>query len=134
MKSPNEDNCVELAGSVIVLPSPRGGRGLFARIDLVEGVYVGCAFSWILTPSDIKQIDRTSIEGFWFDHPQRSGWGLFPVGAIALVNHSIAPNAEINWNESELGFIGHLVTTSRVSRGQEILVDYGIELPDGWIP
>lgn len=134
MNSANEGNFVELIDSVMVLPSPRGGRGLIAFIDLVKGVCVGCAFSWILTPSDIKQIDRTSIEGFWFDHPKKPGWGLFPVGAIALVNHSIAPNAEINWNEAELGFVGHLVTTSSVAKGQEILVDYGIELPDGWIP
>ena len=134
MSITNDLKRIELRNLVAVHLSPRGGRGVFACFDIAESVCIDFAYSWVLTPNDLEQIDRTSIEGFWFDHPRNAGWGLFPLGTLALVNHSIAPNAKISWEELELGFVGYLVAISRVASGREILVDYGIDLPEGWIP
>lgn len=114
--------------------SQREGRGIFAQSDFLAGDFLCISYSWELSPDDIKLIDRTSIEGFWFDHPVKTGWALLPLGLAALVNCSLKPNAILKWEASEIGCIGSLYAAEDIRRGEEVLIDYGIGLEPGWIP
>lgn len=123
-----------LSNHVFVAPSTRGGRGIFAQGDSVNSTCLSLSLSWELSPEDIAHIDRTSIEGFWFNHPEKVGWGLSPIGPAALVNCSLQPNAYIVWRQHELGWVGHLIAMKPIAAGEEVLIDYGIGLPEGWVP
>ena len=127
------DNSVKFTEHVYIASSPRGGRGAFVKSDVGISVCLAISLSWELSPEDIKQVDQTSIEGFWFNHPEKKGWGLLPIGVAAMVNCSLQPNAILDWTRHELGFVGHLTTLRPIRADEEILVDYEIGLPHGWI-
>lgn len=113
--------------------SQRGGRGVFADDDFLQGDLLCLSFSWEVSPRDIGLIDQTSIEGFWFDHPVKDGWGLIPLGLAALINCSLNPNAVIEWKLSPIGCIGFVNAICNIRSGQEVLIDYGIGLEHGWV-
>lgn len=119
---------------LFVARSIRGGRGVFTATPRRKGELLCISYSWELLPSDLSLIDLSSIEGYWFYHPKNNGWGLMPIGLAALVNCSIMPNAEIVWVEAEIGCLGYLRAIEDIPEAQEILIDYGIGLEDGWIP
>ena len=110
----------------------KSGRGIIAKFEAQPTDLLSESLSWELSPNDISCLERTSIEGFWFNHPKKEGWGLFPIGAAALVNCSLKPNAQIDWRLHELGFIGYMTALVPIKVGEEILVDYGIGIPEGW--
>lgn len=126
-------NCSILFSKFLIAGiSLKSGRGIFAKFEAKASDLLSESLSWELSPNDISYLDITSIEGFWFHHPEKIGWGLFPIGAAALVNCSLHPNAQIDWRLHELGFIGYMTAIVPIKAGEEILVDYGIGIPEGW--
>lgn len=98
-----------------------------------KGTIIDVCCSWELSPSEILCIDVTSIAGFWFDHPTKPGWGLYPVGLAGIINHSIENNAILSWVENENRQWGVLELTKDIEPGGEVFINYGIEPPEGWI-
>jgi len=74
---------------LVIKPSRGRGMGLHVADAQTKGSIIDVSCSWDLSPQDILLIDKTSIEGFWFDHPTKPGWGLFPIGLAGMINHSI---------------------------------------------
>jgi SET domain len=109
------------------------GRGLFAATEISPGLILGITPSWELTPIDIAGMTNTSIEGYWFDHPNRPGWGILPLGIAALVNHSNKPNSILEWHNSNEGYYGKLRSIDKIYQGFEIFIDYNIVPPNDWI-
>lgn len=107
--------------------------GLHVVDAQTKGSIIDVSCSWDLSPQDIPLIDKTSIDGFWFDHPTKPGWGLFPVGLAGMINHSIESNALLNWVEIDNRYWGFLELTRDIESGGEIFIDYGIEPPDDWM-
>lgn len=97
-----------------------------------SGTIIDVSCSWELTPSEIRLIDETSIEGFWFDHPSKQGWGLLPVGLAGMVNHSIFSNAKLTWLEESERYWGILELTKDLGPGDEVLINYEIVPPEDW--
>jgi hypothetical protein len=118
---------------VVVGNSQHRGRGLFACSNIAADTSLGLTPSWELSPDDIKALSFSSIEGYWFDHIERKGWGLLPLGIAALVNHSQSPNAVLEWYWSEEGYIGDLKSICEIERGVEVFIDYQIIPPDDWL-
>lgn len=113
--------------------SPKRGRGVFAKKKLYTGLVIGITPSWELSPDDISAMDRSTIEGFWFDHPSKIGWGLLPLGIAALLNHSSKPNSCLDWSITETGYIGKLTSIEKIDEGHEIFIDYKIFTPEDWV-
>jgi len=124
---------MHVVDGLFVSRSRRGGRGVFTAISRQKDELLCYTYSWELTPGDLAVIDTTSIEGYWFWHPMKIGWGLLPIGLSALVNCSITPNSVLEWMPSELGCIGVLRTLQEIEPNEELLIDYGIPLEPGWI-
>ena len=118
---------------IFIADSSRHGRGIFSSYGHSRNSLLCSSLSWELSPDDIALLDQTSIEGFWFTHPDKDGWGLMPIGLAALINCSLKPNCSLTWKESSLGYIGELRAVASIGEGDEILIDYGIGLPPGWI-
>lgn len=112
--------------------SERGGRGVFAKRLIFSGELIDVSYSWDLSNVDVELMEKSAISGYWFSTPD--GGALLPIGAAALVNHSGSPNACLEWKETDLGFVGYLRSITQINTGEEILIDYGIVLPNGWLP
>lgn len=123
-----------VSDGLFIANSNRGGRGVFTAFARLKGEVLCKSYSWVLSPADLKYIDLTSIEGYWFDHPAKRGWGLMPIGLAALVNCSLTPNSSIEWAPTELGYVGILLALRDIGECEEIVIDYGIGLESGWIP
>jgi len=113
--------------------SPQRGRGIFTKVKISSGQILGLTPSWEISPEDISAMERSSIEGFWFEHPQKSDWGLLPLGISALINHSKSPNSVLNWSNTEIGYVGILLSKREIEKGEEIFIDYNINPPEDWV-
>jgi len=125
---------IKFSEHLYIASSLRGGRGAFVQSDVGISICLAASLAWELSPEDIAQVDQTSIEGFWFNHPEMKGWGLFPIGVAAMVNCSLQPNAIIHWKRHELGFVGYLTSIRPIKANREVFIDYEIGLPAGWVP
>lgn len=119
---------------LVIKPSRGKGTGVFVSKPRKKGAVIDISCSWELSPSEIRLIDLTSLEGFWFDHPTKPGWGLFPVGLIGMINHSsVKNNAKITWVKGNNRYLGFLELIKDLSTGTEVLINYGIDLPVDWV-
>lgn len=109
------------------------GVGVFSIGNTVAGTILAITASWELTPIDLIYYDQTSVGGHYFDHPDKVGHGLLPLGPAALVNHSLTPNCSLIWQKTSLGYIGNLVASKDLEPMTEIFIDYGIGFPECWV-
>lgn len=108
------------------------GRGVFAATRIATGAVISVNATWPLEPTDLARLELTSIAGHWFDNPEKPGHALLALGIISLVNHSSSPNARIEWEKEDIGWIGKLQATATIAPGDQIFIDYGLseeELP-----
>ena len=118
---------------IVIKFSEGRGRGIFATQFIESNTILFADYSKIMTPEDIDLFDKTSLNGHWFDHPDKKNYGLLPIGYTGLLNHSNDPNAKLKWYETPLGYIGEVVTITNIQKDKEIFIDYGIKMPNDWI-
>jgi hypothetical protein len=108
------------------------GRGVFAGSDIEIGSVLTVNATWPLSPADLEKLDSTSVAGHWFNNPSQPNHGLLTLGLISLLNHFSIPNAQVYWEQSEIGWIAVLKAIAPIKKGEQILIDYGLtddELP-----
>ena len=123
---------MSLFDSVDIRLSENKGRGVFAKRPISNGETIDISYSWMLLPVDIELYEKTSIGGYWFDHPDQQDHGLLPIGSAALVNHSQDYNAMLSWKQSDLGYLGLLVASRDIAENEEICIDYGPAVRGMW--
>jgi len=104
------------------------GRGVFANRSFYKNEIIDTSYSWEITPTDIELYEKTSIGGYWFEHPDKIHHGLIPLGSAALVNHSTDPNANLVWENTDIGYIGKLFAVLDIVQDQEIFINYGFDI------
>jgi len=101
------------------------GRGVFAAAAFDAGALIDANACVPLSNADCAAIENTPLGQYYFAHPQSAEDGLFLLGAISLVNHADAPNAEVSWrHESPLGWIAELRALRTIAPGEEITRRY----------
>lgn len=106
---------------VIVRKSPVHGRGVFATRDLGRGVVIDRGPVVPCSNNDGGQFIAT----YAFDVSTHGGIAL---GLVSLCNHG-SPNSEIEIDDESLTY--RLRTTRMISKGSEVLIDYGQEYWEG---
>lgn len=114
--------------NIYIQPSDSKGRGIFANKNFYKNDIINISYSWEISPSDIEFFSKTSIGGYWFDHPDKLGYGLIPIGSAALVNHSTNPNAHLVWKNTDIGYTGILTAVLDIFKDQEIFINYGVDI------
>src|SRR5258705_10926141 len=106
------------------------GRGVFAARDIAEGEIVDEAYVLLDSAEDAERLEETPLGQHYFhwegDVDDDRWRGAVALGVISLVNHSAGPNAGV-WQDygRELMFLESLRS---IAAGEEILIDYEIEL------
>lgn len=98
---------------VYVSPSTIHGRGLFARIALKAGDYIGSY--------EGPAAQRNGSHVLWAETEEGETVGISGRNSLRFTNHSLSPNAEFE------GF--DLYATDSIDVDQEITVHYG----DDWL-
>ncbi len=117
---------LELNEYVELRPIPKMGRGVFAKKVIQAGTVMSVTPTWELSADDRIKIEGSSISGYWFSHPEKSDHALFAVGILSLLNHSPSPNAKIEWEKGEIGWVGKLVVLSDIQVDEQVFIDYGL--------
>lgn len=94
------------------------GRGVFAKRNFRAGEVVETAPAIFLDEADWRANEALTLGDYIFKSP--TGY-LLALGAGSLYNHSFAPNALWDCNDSVIQFRA----AKAIRRGEEILVDYG---------
>ncbi|MCP5432044.1 MAG: SET domain-containing protein-lysine N-methyltransferase [Alphaproteobacteria bacterium] len=101
------------------------GRGLFAVSALAPGDVVERACTVPIGADQAPVLDRMHPLGdFYFAHPLDAKAGLMVLGHASLINHSDAPNADVRFVETALGYVCELVALAPIAPGEEITYRY----------
>ena len=88
------------------------GTGLFARVPIADGEFIG------VYEGEPTDIDNTFV--LWVEHDAGDGWyGIDGTGPLRFLNHSCSPNVEFDGPD--------LYAIRDLAAGDELLFDYGDE-------
>lgn len=109
--------------------SPGRGRGLFAIAAIAPGEIIERACTIPLTSEQCDRLENILPLGdYYFRHPADPEQGLILLGCVSLVNHSAAPNADVQFvHSADLGWIAELVCLRAIPEGEEITYRYRCE-------
>lgn len=110
---------------------PGKGRGVFATRDIAEGEILDEAYVLIVSAEDAERLEATPLGQHYFhwdgaDDDDERWRGAVALGVVSLVNHSPDPNAGV-WQDYERERL-MLEALRHIAAGEEILIDYEIEL------
>lgn len=109
---------------------PGKGRGVFAVRDLAEGEILDEAYVLLISAEEAERLEATPLGQHYFhwegDDDDDQWRGAVALGVVSLVNHSPNPNAGVWQDYTRERMI--LETLRPIAAGEEILIDYEIEL------
>jgi hypothetical protein len=110
-------NRIYFNDGVCVLPSTKGGRGVFARKCFKKGDIVEIAPAVVVRTNN-QLLMHTELEHYIFEG---DGGVLIGLGYTSLYNHKMVPNAEFDILDDMI------IITARenIDKGDEIFVNYG---------
>jgi len=120
---------LDLQNPLTVRSVPGKGRGVFAARDLAEGEVLEAAHVLHLSAEEAERLEETPLGQHYFhwDGVEDAEWrGAVALGTVSLVNHSTNANAGV-WQDYERDLL-ILEALRPIAAGEEILIDYEIEL------
>ncbi|HET7043085.1 MAG TPA: SET domain-containing protein-lysine N-methyltransferase [Gemmatimonadales bacterium] len=118
------------ASALEVRPVPGKGRGVFATRDLAEGEPLDEAHVLLISADDATRLEETPLGQHYFhwdgDEESDRWQGAVALGIVSLVNHSAKANAGV-WQDYDRKLLV-LEALRPIAAGEEILIDYEIEL------
>lgn len=109
---------------------PGKGRGIFAARDLVEGEILEEAPVLLFSSNDAERLEATALGDHYFHwegDEDAEGWrGALALGLVSLANHSANANAGVWQDYAKERLV--LEALRPIAQGEEILIDYEIEL------
>ena len=116
-------------GPIAVRLLPGKGRGVLTTRAVAEGELLATDPCLMLTADDCAMLERTSLHGHYFAHPEVDGEGCLVFGPIILVNHGAEPNCRLEWAEDAgAGWTVSLRARRGLAAGEELTIDYACEL------
>ena len=115
---------------------PGKGRGLLASGPITAGTCLERAPAVSLTAEDRRQLDRTGFFPYYFADPRTSEEDAAPpdapdgpaalvaFGLLTFCNHAASPNAEVRWEDDDVGLWALLVALQDIAAGEEITLFY----------
>jgi SET domain-containing protein len=109
---------------------PGKGRGIFAARDLAEGEILEEAPVLLFSSDDAERLEATALGNHYFHwegDADDEGWrGALALGLVSLANHSANANAGV-WQDFAKDRLV-LEALRPIAQGEEILIDYEVEL------
>jgi SET domain-containing protein len=109
---------------------PGKGRGIFAARDLAEGEILEEAPVLLFSSDDAERLEATALGNHYFHwegDEDSEGWrGALALGVVSLANHSANANAGV-WQDYAKDRLV-LEALRPIAQGEEILIDYEVEL------
>lgn len=101
------------------------GRGIVAAQDIDRGECIDC--SPTLSFTNFADVGKTVFRDYYFCPRSEvaENTGVFILGLASLCNHAKNPNAEIVFDNSNIGIVSRLMALRNISNGEEITIDYG---------
>lgn len=123
------DRIFDRSNAVYVKNVPGKGRGVFANVPFKIGDLIECAPTWGFDDVAGSLIDNTGLFEYYFVRNRRKreidhNTGYVVFGFIAIVNHSLNPNAKIIWSDHDSGAWASIVATRDIKVDEEITHHY----------
>jgi SET domain-containing protein len=108
--------------SLMICPSPLGGRGVFALEDIVEGALIEICPVLIIPPEQVEIIHNTVLHDYYFLWGDEENQAVIALGYGSLYNHLNESNAyyEMDFEHACIDIYAH----SNISKGDEITINY----------
>lgn len=103
---------------------PGKGRGVLAQRAFMPGDLIETAPTVELSVPDCQTLETTPLGDYYFAHPENIDAGCLIFGLTSFLNHSDAPNAQIEWRHDETGWRIDLYAIAEIPEGAEITRTY----------
>ncbi len=105
-----------------VQKSEEKGWGVFAQVELPEGLLIERSPVIIMTTEERTHLDQTLLHDYIFEWGEDSGYCAMAMGYVPIYNHASPSNAEYVMNLDQ-GTID-IITVSKVEQGAEVFINY----------
>lgn len=113
---------------LVVAPSTRGGRGVFAAEDIPANTVIEISPVLVISSSDRKHVEKTALFDYIFEWGENRDKACIALGYLSLYNHAYDANSEYEMDyETELMLIR---TVKPIKKGQEVLINYNATAND----
>lgn len=105
------------------------GRGVFANRPFKQGDVIESAPAASFEAKEREIADQTGIFEYYFvkareyAESHNVAWHIV-FGLSSICNHSVNPNAYVEWEENDLGTWAHLIATKDIHIDEEITLYY----------
>ncbi|MBL0189924.1 MAG: SET domain-containing protein-lysine N-methyltransferase [Saprospiraceae bacterium] len=98
---------MESKPKLIVMPSERGGRGVFTTIALEKSSIIEVSPVIVIPPVDVPKIHETILHDFYFLWGDDEKSAAIALGFGSLFNHAIYPNLdyEMDFELNTISFV-----------------------------
>ncbi|MEY3348411.1 MAG: SET domain-containing protein [Bacteroidota bacterium] len=113
---------------LIVLPTEKRGRGVFATDDIPAGTTIEISPVIVMESVDRSYLDQTKLHDYIFEWNPASKQCCMGLGYISIYNHAYHSNCEY-----EMDFENDLmeITTVRdIQKGEELFINYNGSFDD----
>jgi SET domain-containing protein len=118
-----------IAPKLELRPVGRKGRGVFASVRLARGELLETAPTVELSGRDTESIVGTTLDNYYFAHPDDPERGLLVFGICSLINHAEDPNVETAARRLEgVGWLLELRALRDIAPDEELTRRYACEL------
>ncbi|MBA4197673.1 MAG: SET domain-containing protein-lysine N-methyltransferase [Chitinophaga sp.] len=107
---------------LVVAPSPKGGRGVFASRDIKAGSTVEISPVLVFNQKDASFIEQSRLRNYIFEWGDSKKKRAVALGYISMYNHSYDANCiyEMDFVEETMS----IITIKKIKKGEELFINY----------
>ncbi|MBY0347956.1 MAG: SET domain-containing protein-lysine N-methyltransferase [Hydrotalea flava] len=107
---------------LIIAPSPKGGRGVFALAVIPSGTIIEISPVLVFSKQERLIVEQTLLYNYIFEWGRSRKLAALGLGYLSLYNHDYDANADYTMDfESALMTI---TTVKKINKGDEIFINY----------
>lgn len=117
-----------LSDMVAIQHTPNRGRGIFALVDLPEGLLLETAPVIVMPGAQRTLIDQTLLHDYIFIWGEAEDQCCMALGYVALYNHASPANCDylMDFKQQTIS----IITVRNIAAGEELLINYNGDLND----
>ncbi|CAN5119389.1 SET domain-containing protein-lysine N-methyltransferase [soil metagenome] len=113
---------------LVIGPSHKGGRGVFATKNIPAGTVVEVAPVLVLSIQDRKAIEETRLFHYIFEWGKSKRLGCMAFGYMSMYNHDYTANCEYEMDYEESTMT--VRTLRQLKKGDELYINYNADPND----
>ena len=113
---------------IVIAPSEKGGRGVFATRNIPAGTVLEISPVLVLTAKERKAIEETKLFHYIFEWGKSKKQAGVAFGYVSMYNHAYSSNCEYEMDYEHRTMA--IRTVRKIKKGEELSINYNAHPED----